>query len=40
MTLTGFEDDFGHETATTVKRNFYIDDCLNSTTDEDTAIDD
>ncbi|XP_056441454.1 NLR family CARD domain-containing protein 3-like [Gadus chalcogrammus] len=35
---TDFEDDFGHETAKTVKRNFYVDDCLKSTTDEDTAI--
>ncbi|KAK0147908.1 hypothetical protein N1851_012369 [Merluccius polli] len=35
---TDCEDDFGHETAKTVKRNFYVDDCLKSTTDEDTAI--
>ncbi|KAJ8410005.1 hypothetical protein AAFF_G00210460 [Aldrovandia affinis] len=35
---TDFEDEFGHEAAKTVKKNFYVDDCLKSTTDEDTAI--
>lgn len=33
-----FEDEFGQEAATTVKKNFYVDDCLKSIDDEDTAI--
>lgn len=35
---TDFEDEFGQEAAKTVKKNFYVDDCLKSVTDEDTAI--
>ncbi|KAK2879287.1 hypothetical protein Q8A73_007303, partial [Channa argus] len=35
---TDFEDEFGQEAATTIKKNFYVDDCLKSVTNEDTAI--
>ncbi|GAA6232368.1 uncharacterized protein LOC120493481, partial [Lates japonicus] len=35
---TDFADEFGQETAKTVKFNFYVDDCLKSASDEDTAI--
>ncbi|XP_063749569.1 uncharacterized protein LOC134870954 [Eleginops maclovinus] len=35
---TDFEEEFCQEAARTVKKNFYVDDCLKSTTDEDTAI--
>ena len=35
---TDFADEFGQETAKTVKKNFYVDDCLKSTYDEDTAV--
>lgn len=33
-----FEDEFGQEAATTVKKNFYVDDCLKSVEDEDAAV--
>ncbi|KAM4561412.1 uncharacterized protein V3H82_015431 [Fundulus diaphanus] len=33
-----FEDEFGQEAAITVKKNFYVDDCLKSVADEDTAV--
>lgn len=35
---TDFADEFGQEVANTVKKNFYVDDCLKSTANEDTAI--
>ncbi|KAK5866387.1 hypothetical protein PBY51_020583 [Eleginops maclovinus] len=35
---TDFEEEFCQEAARTVKKKFYVDDCLKSTTDEDTAI--
>ena len=35
---TDFEDEFGQEAATTVRKNCYVDDCLKSTADEDTAV--
>lgn len=35
---TDFEDEFGQEIAKMVKKNFYVDDCLASTVDEDKAI--
>nr|XP_023692679.1 uncharacterized protein LOC111856725 [Paramormyrops kingsleyae] len=35
---TDFEIEFGQEAARTVKRNFYVDECLKSVTDEDMAI--
>ncbi len=34
---TDFVEEFGEEAANTVKKNFYVDDCLKSTSDEDTA---
>ena len=33
-----FEEEFGQEAATTVKKNFYVDDCLKSVADEDAAV--
>lgn len=35
---TDFVEEFGPEAAKTVKTNFHVDDCLTSTTDEDTAV--
>lgn len=35
---TDFAEEFGQETAKTVRKNFYVDDCLKSASDEDTAI--
>ena len=35
---TDFVEEFGQETAKTVKKNFYVDDCLRSVSDENTAI--
>lgn len=35
---TDFEEELGPETANTVRKNFYLDDCLKSTTDDKTAI--
>lgn len=35
---TDFLEEFGPEAAKTVKTNFYVDDCLKSTMDEDTAV--
>ncbi|KAL7880976.1 hypothetical protein SRHO_G00032300 [Serrasalmus rhombeus] len=35
---TDFEEEFGHEAVKTVKNNFYVDDCVTSIKDENTAI--
>lgn len=35
---TDFEREFGQEAARTVKKNFYVDDCLKSIAEEDAAI--
>ncbi|KAL7833114.1 hypothetical protein SRHO_G00301320 [Serrasalmus rhombeus] len=35
---TDFEEEFGHEAVKTVKNNFYVDDCVTSIKEENTAI--
>lgn len=35
---TDFAEEFGPDTAQTIRENFSVDDCLKSTLDEDTAI--
>ncbi|TWW77722.1 hypothetical protein D4764_12G0011120 [Takifugu flavidus] len=35
---TDFTEEFGPETAQTIRKNFYVDDCLKPALDEDKAI--